>query len=53
MNAGVRISPREPEEERRDTLSLVDRFERLLEEGRRVAGALDADDIREDPLPAQ
>jgi signal transduction histidine kinase/tetratricopeptide (TPR) repeat protein len=43
--AEVRISPREPEEERRTTLSLVDRFDRLLEEGRRVAGALDADDV--------
>lgn len=39
----VRIPPRE--EERPTTLSLVDRFERLLEEGRRVAGALDADSV--------
>ncbi len=33
-------------EERPTTLSLVDRFERLLEEGRRVAGALDAAGVR-------
>lgn len=42
--AEVRVAPRE-EAERPATLSLLDRFDRLLEEGRRVASALDADDV--------